>query len=171
MTFSIRTERASDHEAIRAVVYAAFLGHPQHPTGSEPIEHRIVDALRSADALALSLVADSGGDLLGHIAFSPVRVAGTMCGWYGLGPVAVRPDSQRQGLGVALITDGLDRLRQMQAAGVVLVGEPDYYGRFGFRQVPDLTFPGVPPEYFLALSFDGAAPRGVVTYHDAFSIG
>jgi putative acetyltransferase len=167
----IRNETSADREAIRALVYAAFCGHPQHEPGSEPVEQRIVDALRDAGALTLSLVAESNGDVIGHVAFSPVAIAGASAGWYGLGPVAVRPDRQRQGVGAALIEDGLIRLRDLRASGVVLVGEPDYYGRFGFRGDPNLTLPGVPAEYLLCLPLGHGVPKGVVTYHEAFAIG
>ena len=143
----IREETSADHRAIQALVHEAFRGHPHHEPESNPVEHLIVDALREAGALTLSLVAQSSGDLIGHVAFSPVQIDGASCGWYGLGPVAVRPDRQRQGVGSALIENGLSRLRAIGASGVVLVGEPGYYQRFGFRGDANLTLPGVAPEY------------------------
>ncbi len=167
----IRDETSADREAIRALVYEAFRGHPQHEPGSEPVEHRLVDALRDAGALTLSLVAESDGHVIGHVAFSPVAIDGASCGWYGLGPVAVRQERQRQGVGAALIEHGLIRLRHLRASGVGLVGEPRYYGRFGFRSDPNLTLPGVPAEYFLCLPLAQPVPKGVVTYHESFAIG
>jgi putative acetyltransferase len=167
----IRNETSADREAIRALVYQAFRGHPEHEPGSEPVEHRIVDALRDAGALTLSLVAESNGQVIGHVAFSPVAIDGASVGWFGLGPVAVRPDRQRRGVGAALIEDGLIRLGDLRACGVVLVGEAHFYGRFGFRSDPNLTLPGVPAEYFLCLPLAHGIPKGVVAYHEAFAIG
>lgn len=79
------------------------------------------------------------------------------------------PEYQRQGIGNALIHQGLLRLRHMQARGCCLVGHPDYYRKLGFDSIPELVHEGVPPEVFLALSFDGNTPRGTVTFHEAFS--
>ncbi|KRA16182.1 N-acetyltransferase [Lysobacter sp. Root604] len=162
----IREERDGDRDAIRAVVAAAFVGHPH----SQQTEHRIVDALRAADALSLSLVAERDGAVLGHVAFSQVSIDDGSRGWYGLGPVAVAPRAQGRGIGRALIEAGLARLRALAAQGCVVVGDPGYYGRFGFRQDTGLRYPGLPPEYFMALAFAGARPSGAVTYHRAFEV-
>ncbi|HUJ48194.1 MAG TPA: N-acetyltransferase [Rhizomicrobium sp.] len=161
----VRDERAGDEAAIRTITQAAF-AKAEHSSGTEA---EIVDALRAANALAVSLVADDGGALVGHVAFSPVQIAALHCNWYGLGPVSVRPDRQRQGIGTALIAQGLARLRTIGARGCVILGDPAYYGRFGFVHDDDLRLPGVPPEYFLRLSIEGAVPKGNVTYHEAFN--
>ncbi|WP_029073877.1 GNAT family N-acetyltransferase [Kaistia adipata] len=166
----IRDETTADYAAIKALVDAAFLGHPHSNQG----EARLVGALRDAGALTLSLVAEADGKLVGHIAFSPVEVDGKEQGWYGLGPVAVQPGLQGRGIGRALIEAGLARLAALGAGGCVLVGDPAFYGRFGFRADPRLTYAGVPPEYFMALALapqDGktpAIPAGAVQYHPAF---
>jgi putative acetyltransferase len=166
----IRNELPRDHEAIQTLVAAAFLNHPHSSQG----EARLVGALREAGALTLSLVAENAGEVVGHIAFSPVTIDGVEQGWYGLGPVAVEPGRQGQGIGRALIEAGLARLAALGAAGCVLVGEPDFYGRFGFRAEPRLAYPGVPAEYFMARVFPApddpaaALPTGVVKYHPAF---
>ncbi len=167
-SWTIREETAADESAIRDVVHEAFLNHPQHAPGAEPTEPAIVARLRATGALTLSLVADRAGDVVGHIAFSRVLVNGTDAGWYGLGPVAVRKNRQRQGIGAALIREGVTRLRAIGAAGIVLVGEPEYYGRFGFRADERLTLDGLPPEYFLCLPLEGTVPGGAVTYDAAF---
>lgn len=161
---TIREESPADHQAITAITAAAFADEP-HSNQTEPY---IVVALRRAGALTLSLVADDGGDVVGHVAFSPVTVDGRECGWYGVGPVSVRPDRQRQGIGQALMREGIARLRAQGAAGCVLVGEPGYYGRFGFRACPEFTLDGVPPQYFQALAFGPGAAGGVVVFHPAF---
>lgn len=159
-----REERQGDAAVIAAVTAAAFEGHP-YSDGREPL---IVAGLRAAGALRLSLVAEEGGEVLGHLAFSPVTIAGADLGWFGLGPVSVRPDRQGQGIGAALIRAGLARLREGGVAGVVLLGEPAYYSRFGFATEAGLTLPGVPSDYFMALSFGGEVPQGSVAYHPAF---
>ena len=160
----IREERQSDAAAIATVTAAAFAGHP-HSDGREPA---IVAGLRAAGALHLSLLAEEGREVVGHLAFSPVTIGGADLGWLGLGPVSVRPDRQRQGIGAALICAGLARVRRTGVPGVVLLGAPDYYARFGFACHGGLVLPGVPPEYFMALAFGGALPDGEVAYHPAF---
>jgi putative acetyltransferase len=159
----IRTEHAGDLAAIRDVTEAAFRAVP-HSSGSEA---RIIDALRESGALALSLVAESDGEIVGQVAFSPVRINFAEADWYGLGPVSVRPDVQRRGIGQALIREGLGRLAGMGAQGCVLLGDPVYYSRFGFRHDPALKYAVAFPQ-FQQLAFGGSAARGVVTYHPAF---
>ena len=106
--------------------------------------------------------------MIGHIAFSPVTLSDGTRNWYGLGPIAVLPAYQRQGVGKALIGEGLARLKAMDAQGCCLVGHPNYYRKFGFTNVPGLLLEGVPPELFFALSFDGHTPQGTVVFHEAF---
>jgi putative acetyltransferase len=160
----IRRERPGDEETISSLITAAF-ANAEHSDGTEAA---IVEGLRKAGALTLSLVADVEGEPIGHIAFSPVTIDGRHFGWFGLGPVAVRPDQQGSGIGSALVREGLTRLDHMGAAGCVLVGEPAYYDRFGFAPNERLKFPGLPAEYFQVLSFAGDMPNGVVAYHPAF---
>ncbi|HVT52814.1 MAG TPA: N-acetyltransferase [Dongiaceae bacterium] len=163
----IRPERPEDIADIRYITEAAFLPMAH----SNQAEAEIIDALRAADALTISLVAIEDEELIGHVAFSPVTINGQSDGWYGLGPVAVRPDSQRQGVGTALIRKGLGRLEALGAQGCVLLGDPDYYMRFGFETVPGLELPGVAPEYFQCLTFGGRKPpRGSVAFHPAFDV-
>src|SRR5690606_20299677 len=114
---------------VGALTAAAFAGVP-YASGTEPA---IIAALRAAGALRLSLVAAEGQELLGHVAFSPVIIGGRDRGWLGLGPLSVRPDRQRRGIGSALVRTGLERLRRDGAGGCVLLGDPAYYRRFGFR--------------------------------------
>lgn len=160
----IRNETDGDADAITAVTLAAFatLEISQHT------EQFIVKALRAAGALAVSLVAELYGRVVGHVAFSPVVLSDGTPDWHGLGPVSVLPAHQRQGIGKALIRQGLARLQAMGARGCCLVGHPDYYRKFGFRNLDQLAHAGVPPEYFLALSFDGHWPQGAVAFHEAF---
>jgi putative acetyltransferase len=159
----IMSERPTDASAIRAVTVAAFKDAPH----SNQTEADIVDALRSAAALTLSLVALQGDEIVGHVAFSPVTI-GMAKGWYGLGPVSVRPDRQRHGIGQVMIHDGLNRLMAMASAGCVVFGDPAYYRRFGFESDPALFYRGAPPGYFQRLVFTGPAPSGEVRYHSGF---
>ncbi|MBN1336583.1 MAG: N-acetyltransferase [Deltaproteobacteria bacterium] len=160
----IRSETADDATAIGEVTVAAFA--PLEVSRHD--EQHIVEALRVHGALTLSLVAEMDGRVVGHVAFSPVALSDGTQDWYGLGPVSVSPEVQRQGIGKALIREGLSRLRGLGARGCCLVGHPGYYRRFGFENVPGLGVEGVPPEVFFALAFDGAPPRGTVTFHEAF---
>lgn len=125
-------------------------------------------ALRRTGQLSISLVAAEHDEILGHVAISPVSISSGVTGWYGLGPISVRPDRQGKGIGSALMWAALQQLRQQGAAGCVVLGDPAYYGRFGFKAHPGLELPDVPPEYFQALSFTGELPVGVVKYAAAF---
>ncbi len=164
--FLIRAEAPGDAPAIDGLIRRAFADDPH---GSHN-EERIVRALRAAGALSVSLVAGQGDAIIGHVAFSPVAVGSGAQRWYGLGPLAVEPAFQQRGIGSALVEAGLAELEALAAAGCVVLGEPGYYGRFGFRVVEGLVYPGPPPEYFLGKVLDGVPPTGVVEYHDAFSI-
>ena len=163
-TIGIRTETDSDIAGIAELTRAAF----ETLAISDHTEQYIVDGLRDAGALAVSLVAELDGRLVGHIAFSPVVLSDGTPDWFGLGPVSVLPECQRQGIGRSLIEEGLARLKKRGARGCCLVGHPEYYGRFGFRNVAELSLDGVPPEVFFALSFDGRVPQGTVQFHPAF---
>jgi len=143
---------------------AAFR-HAEHASGTE---HHIVAALRAAGQLVVSLVALEGGQVVGHVAVSPVTISDGSAGWYGVGPVSVMPAWQGRGLGTLLMTRALEALRALGAAGCVVLGEPGYYGRFGFRSEPGLVLPGVPVRYFQAVTLQGATPSGQVAYHAAF---
>lgn len=160
----IRNEIAADAAAISDVTAAAFLTLEI----SSHTEQFIVEALRAAKALSVSLVAELEGAVIGHVAFSPVSLSDGTLGWYGLGPVSVLPAYQRQGIGAALIEEGLARLKALSARGCCLVGHPGYYRKFGFSNPSGLRVDGVPPEVFFALSLDGHDPQGMVTFHEGF---
>ena len=161
---TIRSETDSDVDAITDVTIAAF----KTLEISNHTEQFIIEALRAAKTLTISLVAELDARVIGHIAFSPVTISDDTPSWYGLGPVSVLPEYQRQGIGKALIREGLSRLRDMNAQGCCLVGHPEYYRQFGFTNTPELVLENVPPEVFFALSFDGHTPQGTVTFHDGF---
>jgi putative acetyltransferase len=163
----VRSERPTDIEAISRVTYAAFFGK----FSEQPTEHLIVGGLREAGMLTLSLVAELNLKIVGHVAFSPVTINGKEADWYGLGPVSVVPELQKQGIGSKLIREGLSLLRERGAKGCVLEGSPAYYQHFGFKSHPGLTYHGSPtPEYFMALPFYDKVPEGIVEFHKAFYI-
>lgn len=161
---AIRPERPGDEATIHRLTEAAFRDMPF----SEGDEQHLIDALRRDGDLALSLVAEDGARIVGHVAFSRVTIGDGTPDWYDLGPVSVWPELHKQGIGSALIRQGIATLRENGAAGIVLLGSPDYYGRFGFRHEPQLRYPGPPPEYFQCLVLMGELPAGEVTYAPAF---
>lgn len=161
----IRCEVLSDVAAIEALTAAAFLNAP-HTSHTEQF---IVNALREAGKLSISLVAEDEGIVVGHVAVSPVLISNGADRWYGLGPISVAPERQRQGIGRQLMEQALIKLHKSDAAGCVVLGDPAYYGRFGFKAEPALVLPEVPPEYFQAISFRGPMPAGIVSYHEAFN--
>jgi putative acetyltransferase len=164
MSIHIRAETPDDNVAIHAVTTAAFANaaHSSHT------EQFIVAGLRKAGALSISLVADMGGVVIGHVAVSPVTISDGSPNWFGLGPISVAPEHQCRGIGSSLMREALRKLRERGGAGCVLLGNPNYYSRFGFKHEPSLILPDVPAEYFQALAFGSTLPRGIVSYHDAF---
>ena len=165
---AVRAERPGDHYAVRRVNEAAF---------GRPDEADIVDRLRMGAPDYLGLVAVEGEAVIGHIAFTPVTFEPARPGStaYGLAPMAVLPEHQRSGVGSALVRAGLDACRGRGAGGVVVLGHPAYYPRFGFR--PASTFGlrcayDVPDEAFMALALRPSAldgPAGTVHYHPALA--
>jgi len=105
----IRKETVADIEKIAEVTIAAFNTLPI----SNHTEQYIINALRAADALTISLVAENNGRIFGHIAFSPVTISDGSTGWYGLGPVSVLPDYHKQGIGKSLVNEGLSLLKEL----------------------------------------------------------
>jgi putative acetyltransferase len=166
MKITIRDEQPGDERGIHEVTRLAF----ETMALSRQTEHRIVDALRAGGALAVSLVAVKDDQVVAHIAFSRATLSQAQGAWFALGPVSVRPDHQRQGIGGALIEEGLRRLRDLGAAGCVLVGHPQYYPRFGFGPDPTIIVPEVPAEVTLVMRLQPNADAGVVTFHPAFFV-
>ena len=160
----IRNEKDADVDAITEVTVAAF----KTLEISNHTEQFIIEALRANNALTVSLIAELDGNIVGHVAFSPVTISDGTRNWYGLGPVSVLPEHQRKGIGKSLILEGISRLKGLNAKGCCLVGHPDYYRKLGFKNVSGLVHDGVPQEVFLAMSFDGQIPQGTVNFHDGF---
>lgn len=163
---AIRPEQAADSAPIGAVHRAAF------PT---PLEAQLVDALRAAGLLTVSLVAAAQRDILGHVAFSPVAVAGVHGQGLGLAPLAVQPRVQKQGIGAALVRAGLEGCRRLGAPFVVVLGEPAYYRRFGFAPASRWRLGneyGAADEFMALELVAGGIPRegGLVQYAAPFRL-
>ena len=156
----IRPETPADFPAIHALVAACF------PSDSEA---RLIDALRAAGRLSLSLVAEDAGGLLGHVGFSPMTGLG---GGLGLAPLAVHAGHRRRGVGAALARAGLAACARLGARFVVVLGDPAYYGRFGFAPAHRWGLRG---EYgggdaFQALELvPGAIRAGLIRYAPEFA--
>jgi len=160
----IRHEKPSDIETITKVTKEAF----KDQSFRQQTEHLIVDDLRKAGALTISLVTEIEGRIVAHIAFSPVTISNGATNWYGLGPMTVLPEYQGLRIGTALIDKGLSLLKSMNGHGCALVGLPTYYDRFGFKNDARLIHEGVPQEIFTVKSFSETMPSGTVEFHDAF---
>ena len=163
---SIRKEKLGDVQGIEDVTVAAFLEAPH----TDHTEQLIVSALRESGALAISLVAIENESIVGHVALSPVVISDGSSDWFGLGPLSVSPAYQRRGIGSKLMKKAIQELKNINANGCVLLGDPQFYQRFGFRPESSLKLLGVPPEFFQALLLRGELPQGNVTYHKAFSV-
>jgi len=164
---AVRPELAADTDSVRAVNELAF------PSDAEA---RLVVRLRRDARPVVSLVAEEDGEIVGHILFSPVTLAGAEdLRLMGLAPMAVRPDRQHRGIGTALVEAGLAACRQLGTDAVVVLGHPGYYPRFGFVPASRLRLRcawDVPDDVFMALELragclDDAA--GCVEYHPAFN--
>lgn len=163
----IRAEKESDRDAVYAVNDSAF---------ETSAEARLVNALREQARPVVSLVAEEGAQVVGHILFSPVTLSGhPELKLMGLAPMAVSPEKQKQGIGSALIRAGLEQCRELGFVAVVVLGYPEYYPRFGF--VPSSKF-GIDSEYevpddvFMVLELQPGSlsgKMGKIKYHAAFA--
>ncbi|MDA5633126.1 MULTISPECIES: GNAT family N-acetyltransferase [Rhizobium/Agrobacterium group] len=160
----IRPERQGDERAIAHVTEDAF----RDVEYSDRTEHLIVARLRAAGALVVSLVAEDSEGIIGHVGFSPVTLSSGESGWFCLAPLSVAPERQGQGVGSRLVQEGLAALDRLSASGCVVAGDPDYYGRFGFRHLEGLSAAGIPDEYFTVLRLHGGTPSGIVGFHPGF---
>lgn len=167
MIHHIRPEAPADVAGIQAVLRSAF------ETG---LEADLVDALREQARPLASLVAVIDDAVVGHIMFSPVTLSSDpQVALMGLAPMAVTPDRQRQGIGTALVRAGLDACRHLGTVGVVVLGHPEYYPKFGFVRASTLGWRSeyeVPDEAFMAIELNpgtlGGKP-GTIRYHAAFA--
>jgi putative acetyltransferase len=164
VSINIRLEKPSDIQSIHAITVAAFLDAPH----TDHTEQFIVDSLRDSGVLTISIIAEDSNGVVGHVALSPVTISDGSSDWYGLGPIAVTPNQQGKGIGSELMYAAIAELKKLNANGCVLLGDPNYYTRFGFEPMDGLMLPDVPPEYFQAISLQNDRPLGTVTYHESF---
>jgi putative acetyltransferase len=166
---TIRREQPGDAPHILEVNRQAF---------GQCIEADIVDALRESGCPFLSLVAQVGNRVVGHILFTPVMVetAGGPLQGMGLAPMAVLPQHQRRGIGSLLVQRGIAEVRLEGYPFIVVLGHPDYYPRFGFEPASRYglacQYEGVPDEAFMVLVLEEAALKnaaGVVRYRQEFA--
>lgn len=160
----IRPEKSGDEKAIYDLTVKAF----EPMSYSAGTEAPIIDGLRKDGDLTVTLVAVEDKEIVGHIAFSPITINSRHNGWYGLGPVSVRPDLQRKGIGSKLIKEGLAILQSKNATGCALIGNPDYYYRFGFKSDGNLTYGDISTDYVQWLSFGDDVASGVLKLSPAF---
>ena len=161
---TIRPEKDIDHTAIWQITKDAFAGKAY--AGGD--EQDLINNLRSAGVLALSLVAVEGETVVGHVAYSPATICSGVGLWYGLGPIAVAPEHQKWGIGGKLIEAGFQQLTTMGANGCVLVGDPRYYSRHGFELAPQHCPDNEPETNFMLKHIDGPTPVGKFGFHPIF---
>jgi len=161
----IRAEQPADHSKIHHLTKIAF----EPKAFSDGTEPDLIDELRNAGELSLSLVAENGADIVGHITFSKVVIGQFNYGWYGLGPISVHPDQQRTGIGTSLIENGFQLLQDLGCEGCALVGDPKYYSRFGFVSDGKVFYKDTPSEVVQWKSFGNLVPVGELVFHPAFS--
>ena len=150
----IREERSDDVAAVREVNRRAF---------GQDRESNIVDALRTNGGALLSLVAAVNGQVAGHFMYSPLAVAKNVHG-VALGPMAVVPEYQRQGIGTKLIDAGNRKIKDAGYPFIIVVGHAEYYPRFGFRPATEYGIKcewEVPDDVFMLLILDPAKMQGV----------
>lgn len=164
MSLVIRPETPADQAAIHDITKRAFAPMPY----ADGNEQDLIDRFRAAGALAISLVAELHGAVAGQVTFTEAFAADGSPGWYALGPVAVEPELQAKHIGSKLIETGIAMLRERDAAGCILVGNPAYYSRFGFGPFPDLCPDGEPAEYFQILPLRVKLPETVIGFHPLF---
>jgi putative acetyltransferase len=160
----IRPETTSDREAIYEVTRRAFRGMP-FTDGDEP---DLIDNLREAGLLVLSLVAEDGDTVVGQITFSPATISSGTGPWYALGPVSVEPERQGEGIGSRLVNEGLNAISARNALGCILTGNPLYYRRFGFELRPKNCPLKEQKEHFMVRLLADVEPEGSFVFHSLF---
>jgi len=160
----IRAESPNEEAAIDVLTRRAFASMPF----SDQREAEIVRALRRDGTLTLSLVAIEESEVIGHVAFSPVTINDVHNHWFGLGPISVQPERQRQGIARALVRVGLETVKASAANGCALIGNPAIYGRLGFISNGQLRYADLPDHFVQHIVFQGAAPAGTLKFAAAF---
>ncbi len=161
---NIRPESTGDEDAIYQLTRIAF----EPMWFSDGSEAPLVGQLRKDGDLTISLVAERGDGIVGHIAFSPATINGRHDGWFGLGPVSVHPNVQKQGIARALVETGLKMLEESGATGCVLTGNPDIYSRLGFKSDDKLSYGTLDRQFIQWIVFSGPTPVGELKFAPAF---
>jgi putative acetyltransferase len=162
--FSIRPERPGDEAAIRDITMRAFVGRPY----SDGDEADVIDRLRADGDLVLSLVAVSAGTVIGQVTFSAARLSNGETGWFVLGPIAVAPERQGEGVGRALIAAGEASVRQLGGKGMTVLGDPEIYSRFGFVRDTPMRQEDELGAFLQVKTFGPAIPDTTIRYARAF---
>lgn len=164
-SLTIRETRKADRPAVLAVIEEAF---------GQPDEARLVKNMWNEDEIALDLVAEENGAIIGHCAFSVVSADPPLEGVaLGLAPLSVSPARQRSGIGAALVETGLDICKTRGASLMTVLGEPEYYSRFGFKPASsqNMSWAGMDAaDAFQIIDWAsvGKTPRRI-HYHQLFS--
>ena len=166
---TIRKEMDTDISKINAMYMDLYHYCLTQNANDEVKKHDVIEELRLNGALLLSLVADMEGDIVGHIAFSPVKINDNDSKWVKLGPVNVDPKHQKMGIGTKLVNEGIDQLRLLNYDGVIVFEARECFERFGFSNKPSLQNLSTKTEDTYAIALNALPPRGNVTFHSAFS--
>lgn len=163
---AIRKESVADIDQINVIHRKAFLHH-WFSRGNEDL---IINTMRHENGITLSLVAEYKNMLIGNVIFSLLIVEGHLSRWNLLGPLAVLPEFQRQGIGSMLVHYGISLLKSMLYDGCVLFGDPLYYYKFGFTRANTVWHENIPQEFILEQSFSQKQVHGLIRFHQAFDI-
>lgn len=161
----VRPEAPGDEAAIRDLMRRAFAGLPY----SDGDEADVIDRLRADGDLVLSLVAESEQAILGQVTYSAAILSNGEAGWMVLGPIAVEPERQGEGIGRALIEAGEAAMRNVGAKGITVLGDPQIYGRFGFVAETGIRIDGNLGSFLQVRSFGAAIPHATISYAPAFA--
>ena len=164
MSWTIEDERLGDVAAIRALTLDAFDGKPF----SDGDEADVIDRLRADGDLLLSLVVRDGDSVIGQVTYSKAVLANGDAGWMVVGPIAVEPSRQGEGIGRALMEAGEAAMRALGAKGITVLGDPKLYARFGYVQHTAMTLDGELGEYLQVKSFGATIPATTISYKPAF---
>jgi len=159
-------ERPGDEVDIRDLTKAAFAPMPF----ADENDHLLPENLRKDGDLTLSLITLDADQIIGHVAFSPIKVDDRFDNWYGLGPISVAPERQKQGIGTQLVQAGRVALEPKGAKGFILIGNPAVYGPMGFVSDGAITYRDLAATLVQYLPFTPETPSGTVTFAAALEV-
>ncbi len=167
----LRPELPDDFEQIDRLIRVSF----ECSSVGYHNEAELVRALRNLGDLKLSVVAEVDDQIVGHIAFSPVKFSmddqfNGHESWFCLAPLAVLPAFQGKMIGQHLVQSGMAGLQKIQASGVIVLGDANYYQRFGFKHIPACTLNQAESEHLLGYSFNARALKGDIILSKGFNV-